>query len=358
MSDLNQSPDNNSSGEEQRIDEEALDWLIKHDVGFAPEEQDAFFQWLAEDARHGEWFAHHQRAYKQFDSLVQWRPEHSDEPNPDLLATPFVKRRWILSMISAAAAAVLFGLFFLLPQQSSDEFNGFLPEKGVIALSYQIHRLHDGSIVELNKGAQISIRYTGMERRVDLLSGEAYFEVAKNPDRPFIVSARGIDVKAVGTAFNVRLRDDSLEVLVTHGRVVMDSSALVKTSDVAGTDEPVSSKPELGAGQRSLVTFISEVVLPLVDEVSEEEVERELTWKHQVLEFTARPLGEIVKEFNHYNTRQITIHDRDLYDMKITATFRSYNLDGFVRLLELTCPVKASFESEESITLVRDKSVN
>ena len=85
-----------------------------------------------------------------------------------------------------------------------------------MALKYQIHRLHDGSIVELNKGAQISIRYSGDERRVDLLSGEAYFEVAKNPDRPFIVSARGIDVKAVGTAFNVRLHNDSLEVLVTH----------------------------------------------------------------------------------------------------------------------------------------------
>ena len=79
----------------------------------------------------------------------------------------------------------------------------------------------------------------------------------------------------------------------------------------------------------------------------------ELAWKHQVLEFVDRPLGEIVQEFNHYNTRQISIADADLLETEITATFRSYNLDGFVRLLELTCPVKASFEGDDSITLTR-----
>ena len=359
MSDANKPPNNNPSKDESRIEDEALDWLIKQDAGLTPEAQDAFFEWLAEDARHGECFAVHQRTYKQFDSMVQWRPEHSDEPNPDLLAAPWIKQYWFLKLSSFAAAAVLLlGLFIWQPWKVSENFNGYLPEKGMMALDYQIHRLQDGSIVELNKGAQIAIHYSGEERRVGLLSGEVYFKVAKNPARPFIVSARGIDVKAIGTAFNVRLAEDSLEVLVTHGRVLMDSSALVETSDLAGTVEPVIVTPELEAGQRSLVSFVSESVLPQIEAITEEAVEEELAWKHQVLEFVARPLGEIVAEFNHYNTRQISIVDKDLLDTEITATFRSYNLDGFVRLLELTCPVKASFESDESITLARDIRVD
>jgi ferric-dicitrate binding protein FerR (iron transport regulator) len=156
----------------------------------------------------------------------------------------------------------------------------------------------------------------------------------------------------------VKLEGDSLEVLVTHGRVLMDSSALVNTSDLVGTDEPIVLTPELGAGQRSLVSFITEVVQPEVAEVTEEEVDEELAWKHQVLEFTSRPLGVIVREFNHYNTRQITIQDKDLYDMEITATFRSYNLDGFVRLLELTGPIRSTIENDESITLTREVSID
>lgn len=352
------SPDH-SSDEDHRIDEEALDWLIRQDGDFLPEEQDAFFQWLSEDARHGEWFAHHQRTYRQFDSMVQWRPEHSDRPNPDLLAGPWVRQPWFFGLVAVATVAALLFLGLLVWQPPGQEdFNGFLPETGAMALEYQIHRLHDGSIVELNKGAQISIRYTGEERRVDLLSGEAYFEVAKKPDRPFIVSARGIDVTAVGTAFNVRLENDSLEVLVTHGRVLMDSSALIERHEVRKTKAPTISKPELGAGQRSLVSFTTEVVSPVIEEITEEEVEVELAWKHQVLEFVERPLSEIVEEFNRYNTRQITIRDRELLDTEITATFRSYNLDGFLRLLELTGPVKATVQSDESITLSKDVGID
>lgn len=354
----NTDPPHHSSEEDHHIDEAALDWLIRHDGGFSPEEQDAFFQWLSEDGRHGEWFAYHQGTYRQFDSMVQWRPEHSDHPNPDLLAGPWVKQPWLLGLVSLGAVAALLILGLFVWQSQDHNFNGFLPETGAMALEYQIHRLHDGSIVELNKGAQISIRYNGYERRVDLLSGEAYFEVAKNPDRPFIVSARGIDVKAVGTAFNVRLENDSLEVLVTHGRVLMDSSALIENHKFQKTKAPTISKPELGAGQRSVVSFATEVVVPVVEEITEEEVEVELAWKHQVLEFVERPLSEIVEEFNRYNTRQITISDEELLDTEITATFRSYNLDGFVRLLELTGPVKATVQDDESITLSKEFQID
>ena len=79
--------------------------------------------------------------------------------------------------------------------------------------------LDDGSVAELNRGAEIEVNYTVAERRVVLRRGEALFTVAKNPARPFVVRAGGVDVRAVGTAFNVKLAGPNLEVLVTEGTV-------------------------------------------------------------------------------------------------------------------------------------------
>lgn len=81
------------SREHEHIDHAAADWLVRRDRGLTPAEQDEFFQWLAADPRHGERFAQHQRTWKEFNLLAQWRPEHSAEPNPDLLAKPRRARR-------------------------------------------------------------------------------------------------------------------------------------------------------------------------------------------------------------------------------------------------------------------------
>ena len=92
---------------------------------------------------------------------------------------------------------------------------------GLAALSAPVTQrtLEDGTVVELNKGAVLAVEFSARVRRVRLERGEAHFTVTKNPARPFIVSARGMDVVAVGTAFNVRLDSAVVEVLVTEGRV-------------------------------------------------------------------------------------------------------------------------------------------
>ena len=79
----------------------------------------------------------------------------------------------------------------------------------------------DGSIVELNRGAALKVDYTPEMRRVELVSSEAHFDVAKYPDRPFIVSAGGVDFRAVGMAFNVKLTGDSVELLIARRGTMM-----------------------------------------------------------------------------------------------------------------------------------------
>ena len=130
-------------------------------------------------------------------------------PDPDLLQRPVAslaaparaKIIWLGSLALAAAAAV--AVMLVRPAKTIAPAVAAPP---VFAARIEQRTLEDGSVVEsLNRGAEIAVNFTPGERRVALLKGEANFEVAKNKERPFIVSAGGVDVRAVGTAFNVRL---------------------------------------------------------------------------------------------------------------------------------------------------------
>lgn len=335
MSAPRQNPD-----EVRRLSREAAAWLVKQDRGFTAEEQDAFFQWLAADPRHGEWFARHRRTWKEFNLLAEWEPEHSAEPNPDLLAGLPQRRptlvRWAWLAGLATAASLVVGLFLREPVQSSQAGESNPALLRLTAETYERRVLDDGSVVELNRGALVEIAYTAAERRVRLLRGEAGFTVAKNPTRPFIVRAGGVDVRAVGTAFNVSLGTHHVEVLVTEGRVRVDD-ALKGASVLAPTRS--GEMPVLIAGERISVGVVPTAPVP-VTPVSSAEVTRLLAWRPDLLEFDSTPLGAVVEAFNRRNTVQLVVVDDGLLTMPIVATFRADNVDGFVRLLELTAAVR------------------
>jgi transmembrane sensor len=195
--------DDRSLSEEDRIEKEAADWVAYFDRGLTAREQDAFFEWLAENPRHGEVFAQDQEQWQEFNLLDQWCPEYSKEANPDLLKKAFHVSFWkSKTSLYVAAAILLIGLFtpLLLHLDLRNE-SKFLAE-GDFAPSYERHVLEDGSTVELNVGAQVEVFFTENERRVKLTAGEAHFSVTKNPERPFIVDVKGAEVRAIGTAFD------------------------------------------------------------------------------------------------------------------------------------------------------------
>jgi transmembrane sensor len=327
------------------IARKASEWLIKRDRGLTGEEQDEFFQWLAADPRHGEWFARQLRTWKDFNQLAQWRPEHSAEPNPDLLARNptgksalslsnglFHGRHWITWAAPLAMAAGL-ALTFLWTRQSPATLP--VAPAQTVAQGYERRVLEDGSVVELNRGARIEVNYLPAERRVRLVQGEASFTVAKNHDRPFIVRAGGVDVRAVGTAFNVRLDAQSVEVLVTEGKVRVDDAA--RGGSLLAATVP-GETPVLVAGQK--VTVEAAPIAPVAAaEVSTGEVAELLAWKPVLLDFNSLPLGEVVVQFNRRNRTQLVLADEALAALPIVASFRSDNVEGFVRLLELTSGV-------------------
>lgn len=342
-----------SSDETGRIDRAAAEWLIKRDRGFTAVEQDEFFLWLAADPRHGEWFARHQQTWTELNLLAEWRPEHSKEPNPRLLtALPRRQSRvfrwfWIGSLATAACLTVA-----VLQMQPWSQ-RGAEPQLAQFAISaqdYERRVLQDGSVVELNGGTKVEIAYTAHERLVRLVQGEANFTVTKNSDRPFIVRAGLLAVRAVGTAFNVSLDEQRIQVLVTEGRVRVDDT-LRGESVISG--QTSNEVPLLVAGQSVTVPRRRAAVVAVAD-VTPAQQEKLLGWRIQQLEFDSTALGQVIETFNRRNAVKLEVADVELLDVPIVASFRSDNVDGFVRLLELTAGVQAE-RTGSTIRLTRKR---
>jgi transmembrane sensor len=196
--------------------------------------------------------------------------------------------------------------------------------------------MSDGSKVTLNTDSQIRISVTGRERRVSLGRGEAFFEVAKDPKRPFVVVAGHCRVVAVGTQFSVWREADEVRVVVTEGRV------RVERNDTPTRDDPTT---EVSAGS---IAHAGDAGV-LVEHKRLGEVEETLGWRRGFLFFHDLPLGEAVAEFNRYNRARIVIDSPDIAAIRISGSFRSTNVSGFVHLLRDGFSINVAQRGEQFI---------
>lgn len=332
------------SFEIDRIDREAASWVAKKMGGFSPAEQDSFFEWLAADPRHAEWYGKHRKTWKNLDLLAEWMPEHSNKPNQDLLKNRPQNTPW--KWLGAIAALFLVGLY--LWNSNLQPNSGLSDHQDLVANIYESHSMNDGSIIELNRGAALKVDYQKDLRRIELVSNEAHFEVAKDADRPFVVIANGVEIHAIGTAFNVRIDGDQVEVLVTEGNVLLYGP---EEGDSRLSIDPLRYQQNLTVGEMSVVPIQSDAPKPQVVNVTPSEMNRLLSWKPELLEFDSTPLSEAVSEFNRRNQTQIKIEGETLKDTTIVASFRSANVDHFVELIELTLNVQVERPNESLIVL-------
>jgi transmembrane sensor len=249
---------------------------------------------------------------------------------------------WAASVVLAAAAAA--GLSFI--------YSWHAPAAPAVTSYLQVNErlaLPDGSRVELKDGSRIVVQYSDRERRVKLTGGEAQFSVWQDARRPFIVEAGGIEVRAVGTVFNVRLEDRTVAVLVTEGRVKVNREPPAATS--GGSVAEVM----LAAGEQTAVPLAVDAVqaAPVVVPATSEQISQSLAWQTPRLQFWETPLAEAVAEFNRLNRFQIVIGDAELGRRLIGGTFRPDNVEGFVRLLETTLDVRSDRRGDHETVLRR-----
>lgn len=182
--------------------------------------------------------------------------------------------------------------------------------------------LQDGSRVMLNTDSLAVVDFSGVERRVRLVRGEAHFEVHKDADRPFIVQAGDGQVRAVGTAFSVRLWGSVAEVNVTEGKVEL-AAASIGSSSSNGAAGDTKTRPRralaiLEAGYTARLDKQVETIAAL----SDEEMARRLTWRQGMLVFSGDRLDSVVREVNRYTTRPIEFSDPSLGELRFGGQFK------------------------------------
>jgi transmembrane sensor len=179
--------------------------------------------------------------------------------------------------------------------------------------------LADGSSMTLNTDTEARVRFSNSAREIQLTRGEAHFEVAKDPVRPFVVRSDGLTVTAIGTAFSVRADRGRVDVTVTEGVV-----ELVQ----ADTTSAVVAEPHrrVSANQRAIVTAARPVE---VRPIEHEEAERRLAWRAGMVAFNGEPLAEAVAEVNRHNRRRIVIEDPALAGRPVIGMFRANDIETF-----------------------------
>lgn len=311
------------------IDGLAADWIARRNGGLTPTENLELETWLAADPRHAAAFQEYDTAWSALNL-----PRRTGESGVVLHELGTRRQRRSRTRKTAAFAAISLAaaaawVFTLVPPAES--LPAPIPATAVLRPDRQI--LPDGSIVELNAGAELKVAFTPDKRGVALLKGEALFTVVKS-GIPFVVSAGSVEVRAVGTAFSVRHESKEVGVLVTSGRVAVQRVVAPAAPAALGT-MPASAPTYLNAGAKVVVAFDAPATAALqVKNQSTAELAAALAWRGNRVEFTNTPLFEAIEVFNRQNRIQLSIPDSALRERCITGIFWADDPEGFVRLLE------------------------
>lgn len=205
--------------------------------------------------------------------------------------------------------------------------------------------LSDGTQVALNTGSELLVNLTDRQRSLTLVRGEAYFDVTRDPDRPFTVDIGDQSVTVLGTAFGVRRDPGSITIAVSEGRIA------VHKPDEVISDNPVAevldanltkqlstfSLYTLGQGEQSVYSDDSGAV-----KLSRYGPAHKIAeWRSGMLTFNQTPLIDVVKELNRYSGKKILIEDKSIIDLPVSGVIRIGRIDVAIRGLEITSNVKA-----------------
>jgi transmembrane sensor len=321
------------------IEEAAATWIARRDSGAWTEADAASFQeWLARSAGH-------RVAYYRFDSA--WAeagrvrafgaaaPANAPAAIDSQLSSVRPTRRFAAFAVAASVLILLAGALVTFKDElfRTHRFTTVIGGLQTLPMS-------DGSRVTLNTDSEIRTSFDDRERVVEIDRGEAYFDVAHDPRRPFVVKAGERRVIAVGTQFSVRRKGADLRVVVAEGTVRYESGN-APSSDGAAAAEPVLLPA--GSVAQAAADGLHVKQLPVI------EAERNLTWRNGLLTFRDTPLAEAVAEFNRYSSRKIVIEDASIGALEVGGVFRSNNVDPFVHLIERAFAIRATVQADRIV---------
>ncbi|MEW5685980.1 MAG: FecR domain-containing protein [Pseudomonadota bacterium] len=310
----------------EEIDEIAAAWAVCVDRGLTAAEAAALEAWLEGDVRRSGAYARMTWVLMSTEKADLLAAAYGEAPARTPKPAVMTRRRWMAAGGAMAASFVAAGVYLGVDRPVVHGTR--IGEKKVVSLG-------DGSVITLNTATRLEVAYSKDRRHVRLLAGEALFDVAKDPARPFVVSVRGADVRAVGTSFTVSsLNRDAVRVLVREG--------VVEVSPPAGGARRVT---RLAANDRAVVSGGAGPVV--VAQLPPSEVDAELAWRQGRIVFRGESLAAAVRTFSRYSDIAIIIDDPALGAEQVSGVFDANDPIGFARSIALSLQVRAEIGADQ-----------
>ena len=294
-----------STDNESPLDQ-ALHWCVRlQDADVSRAEREAFEQWLGADPAHPPAW---QRARQVWDNAGPAAAAFAESPPAPPVSRAFRPwRGWAV----AATVLLALGLWNLSPVMWAD-YRTAVAQTGT-------WRLDDGSSIQLAPDTALDVRFTAGERRIHLYKGEAWFQVAANPSRPFVVEANDGSVRALGTAFDVKIEAQQVHVAVTEHAVRVEQHG----QQVDVQEGQMLSFDRRGIGQPQAT-----------------HLNQQLAWRQQRLAFKDAPLVQVVEGLQRYSSSRLLITDSALEGLKVTAAFDTRQPLAALSSLEVVLPIQ------------------
>ncbi|MEN0109029.1 MAG: FecR family protein [Pseudomonas sp.] len=284
-------------------------WVVRLTSGQATvEDARALRAWCAADPAHAQAYREAAQLWKQTGQAAA-------------LAAPSKRKPRLLwgSALAACIALVVVGLAQL----------GAVPDARALLADHHTEQgqrqrveLEDGSVIEMDARTRLNIDYSATARHITLGAGAAVFHVQHDAKRPFVVSAEGGSVTAIGTVFEVREQGDGIKVTCSEG--------------VVAVNQPGAAQQLLNAGQQLQYTSAGLGQQHAVD------AEQELAWRQDLLVFKNRPLQELVDELNRYHQGRILITNARIAALPVSGVFHLQRPDEALRHIEQTLQLSAT----------------
>ncbi|MDC0003470.1 FecR domain-containing protein [Porticoccaceae bacterium] len=344
------------------IKQEAGAWIVKIDQGqLSPQQATALRQWMGKSDFHRSYLeklAHNWDSMSVLQQLADLFPlqtaSHTsvNSGQPSMLQQ---LKNWLANLHNSAKWGSAFASFvlvaMLITSQQGHHFETAIGQQA----SYQ---LPDGTTVSLNTNSALKIDYSQNRRHVHLIRGEAHFDVAKNPQRPFMVHAGQGMVWAVGTAFNVRYiravnangalssssSDQYIDVTVTEGTVKI-------FADLEPTDSPsqktvLSTSPGLPSSpvQELLVAAGKSAqysdVITATQQTPALELEQKLAWQQGALIFKGETLEQAIAEIARYTDKQLVIRDPAIKTIRVGGHYKTDDINALLASISESLGIK------------------
>jgi transmembrane sensor len=315
--------DNNTSAQAKR-------WLLLETNELSESQQREFAQWCEKDKANIQEYLRIKKLWDELDLVKEEiLTQYSDdfkESRPSRNNT----RPWIWA-VAASIVVVLASVGVYRTGFNVAEEYVLLPPQTFSSATGQVKRLtlEDGSVIDLGPKSTVVVAFNTSQRSITLKYGEAFFNVAKDHSRPFVVNAAGAEIVAVGTQFNIYLGSQGATVTVHEGKVKVSPAERLHIGDASGAAAELQISDSVSYSARGGLT-------PVVSE----DLSLNSAWREGVIVFKSKPLKDVVADLNRYHFKKVIITDKRLDNIEVNGVFNAGESDAILRAIRSSLPAE------------------